>query len=282
VLLGRAAEALADGGRRHLTVTLPSGAIARMHCNPVRSGGRLAGGVVHLSSSTSRPDRNEGPADAADAAAGLVDRARSGTRLPRGGGGTPFGRVAGAGRRAGRRQAGDRAGCAPAPQSVRPTPRPSTPPARKPRPAGGPAPRAACNEADTLVIRHVDRLSAPRLRSLRDAAEAVTASQYSSVWVVVTLSSAGENVAANKGPLEAPAIVAPGSCGGRSVPPIDPGSARCADRFFLRSVVRGDAPVPAGAERLGRGHGRPRCSASRQFDRTQHASPRASTPSGRR
>jgi transcriptional regulator of acetoin/glycerol metabolism len=48
VLLGHAAEALASGHVGAVVVDLPTGVKARMYCRPVHGGGRLAGGVVHV------------------------------------------------------------------------------------------------------------------------------------------------------------------------------------------------------------------------------------------
>jgi transcriptional regulator of acetoin/glycerol metabolism len=45
-LLGHAAEALAAGQAGGLTVSLPSGSRARMHCRPVSADGQFAGGVI--------------------------------------------------------------------------------------------------------------------------------------------------------------------------------------------------------------------------------------------
>ena len=48
VLLGQAAEALASRRTGVTVVELPTGVSARMFCRPVQRGGRLAGGVVHV------------------------------------------------------------------------------------------------------------------------------------------------------------------------------------------------------------------------------------------
>ncbi|MGE5288105.1 MAG: sigma-54-dependent Fis family transcriptional regulator [Micromonosporaceae bacterium] len=48
VLLGHAAEALASRQTGVVVVELPTGVTARMFCRPVHGGGRLAGGVVHV------------------------------------------------------------------------------------------------------------------------------------------------------------------------------------------------------------------------------------------
>jgi len=48
VLLEQASEALAGGRRTPVTVDLPTGLHARMHCQPVHGESRVAGGVVHV------------------------------------------------------------------------------------------------------------------------------------------------------------------------------------------------------------------------------------------
>jgi hypothetical protein len=47
-LLAEAVEALTTGRRRHLLVDLPSGATARVQCEPSFSDGTAAGGVLHV------------------------------------------------------------------------------------------------------------------------------------------------------------------------------------------------------------------------------------------
>jgi sigma-54 dependent transcriptional regulator, acetoin dehydrogenase operon transcriptional activator AcoR len=60
-LLGQAAEVLAARHRGSVEVTLPTGAMARMHCRPVHGESRPAGGVVHVK--LLRPDNSPGPAE---------------------------------------------------------------------------------------------------------------------------------------------------------------------------------------------------------------------------
>jgi transcriptional regulator of acetoin/glycerol metabolism len=48
VLLAQAAATLASRHRGAVVVELPTGMTARLYCRPVRGGGRLAGGVVHV------------------------------------------------------------------------------------------------------------------------------------------------------------------------------------------------------------------------------------------
>jgi transcriptional regulator of acetoin/glycerol metabolism len=48
VLVGQAAEALADRQTTAIDVDLPTGARARVHCRPVSAGDRSAGGIVHV------------------------------------------------------------------------------------------------------------------------------------------------------------------------------------------------------------------------------------------
>ena len=189
-LLAQGAEALAGGRRGALTVELPTGAIARMVCRPIRDGSRPPGVVVHVKvgeRETPLPGARGVPARVP--LPGLVGSAplwmrachdvetvfRSGDWLALQG-------EPGVGKLAllravqlrrqpvGRFAILDAADAATEPDwltSVR---------------------RALLADADNVVVRHVDRLDGPGLRALSSALQAATASgREHPLWVAVTL-----------------------------------------------------------------------------------------------
>ena len=189
-LLGHAAQALAGGHLGPVDAALPSGATARMYCRPLRGQDqrRLAGGVVHvklielagkLAAGTGSPPRRLVP--------GLVG---SGPLWLRGCDQVDAAMAAGRwlvleGEPGAGKLALLRAIC------------------RRRNPAGTfrvldadasghdwlPAPGELPGGEGSLVIRHADRLSAPRLRTLRIALEqTLAAGTQKAPWVAVTLS----------------------------------------------------------------------------------------------
>ena len=192
VLLGQAAEALATRQSGAVVVELPTGAEARIYCRPVRGDGRF-GGVVHgkLIESGSRPAA-AAPAPARMFLAGLVG---SGTLWLRGcqqvdaayaagewlalEGEPGVGKLAVLRAVHQRRNPAGRFRVLDAAEAV-----------GQDWQAGGHA--ELLNGEGSLVIRHVDQLSARRLRALSAALrEARAARRQQSLWVAVTLSQAG-------------------------------------------------------------------------------------------
>ena len=188
-LLGHAARALAGGRLGPVDAALPSGATARMYCRPLRGQDqrRLAGGVVHvklielagLAAGTGSPPRRLVPGLAGSGPLWLrgcdqVDAAMAAGRW-----------LALEGEPGAGKLALLRAIC------------------RRRNPAGTfrvldaadasghdwlPAPGELPGGEGSLVIRHADRLSAPRLRALRIALEqTLAAGTQKALWVAVTL-----------------------------------------------------------------------------------------------
>ena len=191
VLLGQAAEALATRQSSAVVVELPTGAEARIYCRPVSGDGRF-GGVVHgkLIESGSRPAAGV-PAPARMFPAGLVG---SGTLWLRGcqqvdaayaagewlalEGEPGVGKLAVLRAVHQRRNPAGRFRVLDAAEAV-----------GQDWQAGGRA--ELLNGEGSLVIRHVDQLSARRLRVLSAALrEARAAPRQQSLWVAVTLSQA--------------------------------------------------------------------------------------------
>jgi hypothetical protein len=188
-VLGRAAEALAGGQLGPVDVELPSGARARMSCRPVRGQGQrdLAGGVAHAKLIKPAPD---GGAQPRGFLPGLVG---SGPLWLRG---CDQVDEAYAGRKWLALEGEPGTGKLVLIQAVH----------RRRDPAGALHVLDAADAANhqwlvralgellegqgSLVIRHVDRLSAVRLRTLWIALEqALAAGRQQKLWVAVTLSN---------------------------------------------------------------------------------------------
>ena len=190
-LFGHGAQALADGHRGPVDTALPTGATARMYCRPLPGQGqrRPAGGVVHVkliapagkvAAGTRSPRRRLMPGLAGSGPLWLrscdqVDAAMAASRWLALQGEPGVGKLALL-RAVHRRRnpagtfhvldADDASG-------------------HDWLPASGDLPRAE----GSLVIRHPERLSAPRLRALRAALEqTLVAGTQQALWVVVTLS----------------------------------------------------------------------------------------------
>jgi len=195
VLLGQAAVALASRHRGALVVDLPTGVTARMYCQPVHGDGRLAGGVVHvkLMEVDSRQAAEAGP-PVRLFLPGLVGSGplwlRACHEVDAGYASGEWLAVegeAGVGKLAllravhqGRNPAGHLHVLDAAEATERDWP------------VG--ARSELLDGKGSLVIRHVDRLSARRLRALSAALQAArTAGQQDSLWVAVTLEQAAKS-----------------------------------------------------------------------------------------
>ena len=195
VLLGQAAVALASRHRGALVVDLPTGVTARMYCQPVHGDGRLAGGVVHvkLMEVDSRQAAEAGP-PVRLFLPGLVGSGplwlRACHEVDAGYASGEWLAVegeAGVGKLAllravhqGRNPAGHLHVLDAAEATERDWP------------VG--ARSELLDGKGSLVIRHVDRLSARRLRALSAALQAArTAGQQDSLWVAVTLGQAAKS-----------------------------------------------------------------------------------------
>ncbi|MFC4116649.1 sigma-54-dependent Fis family transcriptional regulator [Nonomuraea zeae] len=191
ILLAQAAETLAG---RHptapVTVELPSGVRARLHCRPVPGAGRLSGGVVHvkLAELGSRP-RAEIVTPARSFLPGLVG---SGALWLRGCHQVEAIHASGEWLALeGERGVGKLALLRAVHQGRTPAARFSVLDAAEAGEHGwlDGTRRELLEGAGSLVIRHVDRLAAGRLRALSRALRAATAAnRQSPLWVAVTLS----------------------------------------------------------------------------------------------
>jgi transcriptional regulator of acetoin/glycerol metabolism len=189
VLLGHAAETLATGHVGPVVVDLPTGVKARMHCRPVRGGGRRAGGVVHvkLIEPDSRP-ATEGTGPTRMFLPGLVgsgvlwlrgchqvDAAYDCGEWPALAGEPGVGKLALVRAVYQRRSPAGRFHVLDATEAASPD-------------WLAAARRELVDGEGCLVIRHVDQLNARRLRALSTALEQVRAAgRQHALWVAVTL-----------------------------------------------------------------------------------------------
>jgi len=189
-MLAQATERLTTGHRESVAVDLPTGLAVRMHCRPVRETGQPPGLVVHVK--LADPERPPGGRRAATSATGLLPglvgsappwlrACHEVERLFRAGEWLAVDGEPGVGKLAvlkavqlrrqpvGRLAVFDAAEAAADPNwlsTVR---------------------CALLEDADNVILRHVDTLDAPRLRGLSSALQAARAGRDRALWVAVTL-----------------------------------------------------------------------------------------------
>ncbi len=199
VLLGQAAEALASRHPGTAVVDLPTGVRARIHCRPVPGDGQGAGGVVHvkLLEPGSRQAQETGISVGSMARLFLPGVVGTGALWLRGC--HQVDAIYGSGEwlaLQGEPGTGKLAVIRAVHQRRNPASRLRVLDAADAD--GQEWLTSACHEllesAGSLVIRHVDRLSARQLQTLSAALQdAQTTGQHESLWVAVTLSETGTN-----------------------------------------------------------------------------------------
>jgi sigma-54 dependent transcriptional regulator, acetoin dehydrogenase operon transcriptional activator AcoR len=199
LLLGQAAEALAAGHRGPVTLTLPTGTQVRMYCRPVHGEAGPAGGVVHvklIGAAGGRQPADPGPGSGTPARMLLPGLVGSGALWLRACHEIEEAYESGEWLAVeGERGTGKLAAVRAVHQRRHPAGRFHVVDAAD---AGRPEwladlRRELLGQADSLVVRHVDRLEQAKLRALAAGLqEAVSAERRDSLWVVVTLAQAGK------------------------------------------------------------------------------------------